>query len=550
MLKSISLKFGSNGRTNSLSFDLTPVTIFVGPNNSGKSLALKDVERYLQMGKNEHGNIVSEIVTELDTNEKLMTKIKELDIELETDGQIDYGLFSVSGSYVKNIFHKQLYHDGAVKEHYAFELFMQYFELRLDGTTRLSLIGNQPTGDLLGKPINRLMELFKDDDKRLRIRKLIYDAFKLYFIIDITGMTHFRIRLSTKEPADKSEEQGVDQRARQFLEEAKSINEFSDGIKAYVGLLIALIAGNSRFFLVDEPEAFLHPPLSKKLGKVLSELISEFDGNLFISTHSSNFLMGCIQSGIPANIVRLTYKNNIPTAKLLPSKTLYPLLYNPMLRSTGVLESLFYENVIVTEADTDRAFYDEINHRLVSFEKEKGIESCLFLNANNLQTVSEIVKPIRDFGIPAAAIIDIDVLNNGGDAWNKTMKACYVPEISFESLRRERTNIKNRFEELGFDMKKGGVSLLTGKDKEACNTLFSTLASYGIFVVPNGELEIWLSYLEVKSNKHDWLKDIFERLGSDPSIESYVKPKNDDVWEFIFRIKKWLEDPNRKGMPE
>jgi hypothetical protein len=34
---------------------------------------------------------------------------------------------------------------------------------------------------------------------------------------------------------------------------------------------------------------------------------------------------------------------------------------NPLLRSTGVLSGLFYEFVIVTEADADRAFYQEIN---------------------------------------------------------------------------------------------------------------------------------------------------------------------------------------------
>jgi hypothetical protein len=111
--------------------------------------------------------------------------------------------------------------------------------------------------------------------------------------------------------------------------------------------------------------------------------------------------------------MRLTYNDDKPKAKLLPSNILYPLLYNHLLRSTGVLEALFYENVIVTEADTDRAFYDEINHRLITFDKKRGIESCLFLNAKSIQTVSDIVKPLREFGIPSAAIVDIDVLKNG-----------------------------------------------------------------------------------------------------------------------------------------
>jgi hypothetical protein len=37
-----------------------------------------------------------------------------------------------------------------------------------------------------------------------------------------------------------------------------------------------------------------------------------------------------------------------------------------MLRSVGVLSGLFFQNVIVTEADADRAFYQEVNDRLIA----------------------------------------------------------------------------------------------------------------------------------------------------------------------------------------
>ena len=40
---------------------------------------------------------------------------------------------------------------------------------------------------------------------------------------------------------------------------------------------------------------------------------------------------------------------------------------------------------------------------------------------------------------------------------------------------------------------------------------------------------------------------MFEKLGEDPALSSYVKPDTDDVWEFIQKIKKCLDNTDRKG---
>jgi hypothetical protein len=53
-----------------------------------------------------------------------------------------------------------------------------------------------------------------------------------------------------------------------------------------------------------------------------------------------------------------------------------------MLRSVGVLEGLFYNYVIVGEADADRAFYQEINERLPA-------------------AIPKIIEPLRKLGIPS-----------------------------------------------------------------------------------------------------------------------------------------------------
>lgn len=52
MIDKIKLKFGSSQGQPNLEFDVTPITVFVGPNNSGKSKVLVEIEMY---AKRTHG---------------------------------------------------------------------------------------------------------------------------------------------------------------------------------------------------------------------------------------------------------------------------------------------------------------------------------------------------------------------------------------------------------------------------------------------------------------------------------------------------------------
>jgi hypothetical protein len=38
-------------------------------------------------------------------------------------------------------------------------------------------------------------------------------------------------------------------------------------------------------------------------------------------------------------------------------------------------------------------------------------------------------------------------------------------------------------------------------------------------------------------------------MGADPTAPEYVSPGSDDVWEFMGKIKKWIDNPKRKGIP-
>lgn len=162
-----------------------------------------------------------------------------------------------------------------------------------------------------------------------------------------------------------------------------------------------------------------------------------------------------------------------------------------------------------------------------------------------------IIAPLRALGIPVAAIADIDALKDGGQVWSTFMVAASVPYMLAESLGQMRARLKEKLLATGKEMKRdGGIFLLDEEDREASGHFLDQLAAYGIFLVPGGELEVWLKPLKVMGHGPTWLVNMFAAMGEDPSHAGYVRPETDDVWDFIGRVAEWLVRPDRKGIPQ
>lgn len=559
MFKKLRLQAGTYPSSDeNVEIELSPVTVFIGPNNSGKSQALIEIEGWITSGRTEPLNIISDLEFESLVNhqvyEKILNKIKiapSKHFPPKDDNHIVVGMYNNNCQvYLPDLINAALSPNKENFKNSELPIVLRYLTTRLDGYNRLSLVYSQNAGDLQEDPINSFSKLFKDKILMSKVRNIIYGAFRKYLVIDPTNLGNLRLRLSEEEPKD-SLDKSLSEEAIAFHKNAILVEDASDGVKAFIGIIIALIAEESDFILVDEPEAFLHPTLSYKLGKEITSMLNN-DKRLFVATHSADFLMGCVQSNVGINIVRLTYGTQGATARVLTQDKLKPLMQNPLLRSIGVFNALFYNAVVVTEADADRAFYQEINERLLKEKDPRGIEGCLFLNAQNKQTVWDIVKPLRELGIPAVGIVDIDVIKEGGEVWNKVLNGIYLPELSHNSYKTGRQTLKQAFDKIsGKDMKRdGGVNLLNDSEKEFCLDFFKHLSDYGCLVVPVGEIEKWLESLDIERGKSSWLRNIFEKMGDNPDLDEYVRPASGDVWDFIGEASKWINDPNKKGIPE
>lgn len=429
--------------------------------------------------------------------------------------------------------------------------FRSPFCIWMNGTTRLSMLPDEQNPNLQ-TPTSSLAKLFNEDEIRAEFQSTVFDGIGHYPFIDrMSKYGNLKIAFSTTKPRPDIE-RGADNKLSEFLKKSITREMVSDGFNAYVGMIGSLFSKKLKCIMIDEPEAFLHPALARTLGKQVA--LQAKEKQVFIASHSSEFLMGAIESGTPVRIVRLQYQNGLATACLLDGTELKSFMQDPLLRSANVLSGLFAKSVVVGEADTDRAFYQEINTRLLSTQDERGIENCIFLNAQNKQTVPRIVKLLRKMGVPAVGVLDLDIFSEGGSNWRKQVDAIGFPKTIKRGLETQRKDIFDQLQSASTDKNSknykinGGISLLDGDGRESAEMLIKTLEDYGLFVVPNGEVEAWLANLKASTSKDKWLHEIFEKLGSDSMSSSYAKPGEGDVWDFIGQMNQWLTDPKKKGM--
>ncbi len=584
MINELALKFGSSPSEPPLRFEPGPVTVFVGPNNSGKSLLLREIEQFSELDETtgrygakspDDFQIVEWVEPDIPTEEEarrlLLSRQYQSDPEIEMYyGPLQQGYTRVGkpdlspdenrggGGVAARTFILEnllgqlrlaktdpasLRRDPAARAA-IFGSFVYLFTVRLDGGARLALTQQRSSGSRKQRARNHLQALFQDEGARERLRSITRDAFGRYFVIDPTDMRVLRIRLAKSEPPAHIED-SLGSEAQAFFERATDITDLSDGVKAFTGLAATVLSSDYRIMLIDEPEAFLHPTLARKLGRHLTELASDRSGRVLAATHSPDFLMGCVEAG-EVNVVRLTFQNERATARRLPSDTLKRMMADPLLRSTGMLSGLFHEGVVVSEADTDRAVYQEVNQRLSAFDRT-GVQNSLFVNAQEKSSVRKIVQPLREMGIPAAAIVDLDIIKNRD--FNDLLRSASVPADLISSCNDLRSKIDAKFAEIGVEMKEAGIEALPREQKESAEILLSNIAEYGVFVVPVGELERWFAHLRSRADKprkSQWVPWVFGLMSNEPEL---FKVEAGDVWGFMRRVGEWIANPERKGIP-
>ncbi len=553
------IHFTAGPRVGATPLEISPssLVLLVGPNNSGKSLALRELESWCE-GEEISGLVISELqITAPESLQEAEDLLDGFRIPSQKDNDTPENLIRVSKhalfggpeNHSANIEKRHL--NDALKasdQSYLRKHLMKFFTIRLDGRNRFELSTPRELHDPRVPPKNHLMALLRDENARSNLRRLTFEAFGLYCVIDPTRGSRLFLQMC-EAPPKRGEELGLEDASIEYHSRGINIDRMGDGVQAYVGLLSAILSLPQRVLLIDEPDAFLHPPLARRLGRNLCELMNDREGVLIAATHSSDFVLGALETEQNAIIVRLSYEGGIGTARQLNTPKIKSLMLDPMLRSTKAFEGLFHRAAIVVEGDSDRVFYEEINRRLI--RNNRGTDDALFINAQNWQTIYKIIDPLRNLGIPAAATLDFDTLSEfNSSIWNNIYSATNISGAFATRMSSERVNCAAIIARVGRQIcKVSGLSALNPADKSVVESHLNKLAQRGIFIVPVGEVEHWLGYTGLSPTpKKGWIIRAFSILGNDPSDSTYLSPARRDVWGFLDRIGSWTSRTSRLGM--
>jgi len=224
------------------------------------------------------------------------------------------------------------------------------------------------------------------------------------------------------------------------------LSEQGDGMRSFVGLLLPLLTAKYPIVVIDEPEAFLHPPQAAEMGRILGTLASENKVQIILATHDRNILRGLLDANVPISIVRLHRTGNATTAHQLEPSAVRALWTSPTLRYTNVLDGLFHRVAVVAEADRDCHFYaaalTEANRLAPSQIPPSEVH---FIPSYGKQAMAGLIKALTAVRVPVVVSPDLDILSSkqelvtlvqalGGD-WSEFDRDYRVATAPFVSPR-------------------------------------------------------------------------------------------------------------------
>ncbi|WP_227729443.1 ATP-dependent nuclease [Yersinia proxima] len=383
----------SDGQT--ISFNENEKIIIVGSNNSGKSQTLREM---IDISSSD-GTNSGQVIKRLDLHK---TGTKEDLIQMLKNG----GRFQNDNYYygAQSIHHTWLYSwDNGGKLTNISPIFMK----NITANDRLSIC-NQQNSIRSDEPKTRPQHILYENSQLMsHISSLFKRAFNKDIIFNYRGGSVLPIHVGNLPqenlPADRVSDEYVE-----LVTQNPLLDKQGDGVKSYAGILFECIVQKIDIIMIDEPEAFLHPPQMRLLGETLS---SEVSGQLFVATHSSDILRGFLE-GTKGNIkiLRIQREDDKNVVHEIDKKSVELLWSKPVLRYSNALDSLFHEQVIICEDDSDCRLFNFIADHLKNNGAHVYPDTC-YVPTGGKHAIPGIVEALRPSGVPVKAIFDFDLIS-------------------------------------------------------------------------------------------------------------------------------------------
>lgn len=542
----------NNGVT--LDVEKNSIVVFVGPNNVGKSQALKDI--YSLSGKGQNSVVISDI--KLTKSGASLFDLLDSISTGQKDGKYTYydvlGKRMVLTDFLTNSFPTSPY----------YESFRDLFIADLNTAARLNICA-PPQSITRDAPKAHPIHYAAFGPEH---RKWLSDNFKKAFNIEVTPniLNGASIPLCIGEPVSLGDTYAGEQERMEayadVLSGYKQVQNQGDGIKSFTGILLYLMLDYFRTYLIDEPESFLHPPQARIMGQIIGETLSG-DQQAFISTHSEDIIKGLIEACPErVTIVRNTREGDSNSFSILDNEKLGTVWSDPLLKYSNIMSSLFHKTVVLCESDSDCRMYSLIEGHLK--QAAGRYSETLFIHCGGKQRMARIASALRALDIDVRLIPDIDVMNDEnifrgilqafGIGWDeaKTDYKTVVSNLHSTKEKVERTQAKAligavldgsgqqflskdeiaRINEAVSTISKwkalklsGTAAIPAGDAAQAFIRLDRLLRSHGIYIVPVGELERFIT--TVGGHGPEWTNrvlDAYPDLNDDvyASIKSFI----------------------------
>ena len=527
------------------------VVVLVGPNNAGKSLALRELHDYVG-GEPDSKVLTSAKLKSVGTSESFEQFVRNnARVEVQNQGKSinirGYGInLGMGGNNLASMWPRNIGN------------FRSLFSLRIPTENRITDSDPANAIDPLTENPSHPIHLLYDDRIEERISAYFRRAFGEDLILYRAGGR--RSSLFVGERPKRSG--GEDRVSATYLERLRAattpLDAQGDGMRSFASVILHLLAPiTPNILLLDEPEAFLHPPQARLLGEIIAAERSN-RAQLFVATHSPDVLHGLI--GVAPDylrVLRIQRNGDVNRVKELDKEIVKEISLDPLMRYSSVLSGVFHERVIICEADADCMLYSAILD--VPDVHEGRYPDVLFVHATGKHRVATLAKALYSLDVPVDTVLDMDVLNDMrvlqgivealGGCWNsiepsaqavKTAVEEQKPPLSVEEVKdnlkaildknpddqeslaglKREVNTQFRSASPWENIKSAGQRALPpGEATRHFGKLQSLCKSIGLWIVPVGEMEGFCK--SIGGHGPGWVQEVIEEydLATAPELE-------------------------------
>jgi energy-coupling factor transporter ATP-binding protein EcfA2 len=531
-----------------IALEPSDIVLFVGPNNAGKSAALREIEAHI--GPVIEGTVISAVKLRQTGTFDDVRKFVELHSRIV--GNPPYPQYAGAG------FNVQV---SGLQHHWSNDLraLRPLFCHRIATESRITESNPQSSINTLEQsPQHPIQMLYLDSHLEKRIGEYFREAFGRGLIVFREGGSIWPLLVGERLERKKEEDYFTPSYMQEIIATTVPLQTQGDGMRSFATVILRILAPDTpSVLLLDEPEAFLHPPQARLLGEIIAKERPS-RSQLFVATHSPEVLQGMLAAA-PENlrVIRIQRDGSVNRVKELDKSQARELSTDPVMKFTSVLSGVFHNRVIICESDPDCMFYSAV----LDLPEVHGPKypDVLFVQAGGKHRMYLLARALRALDVNVDVIADIDILNdesvfeklvialNGN--WDEISKEArpLKTEIEQQKLWLDSTEVVRQIQEIlskaprtgafPADMS-GNIKNILGKLSpwqaikiagrqaiprgDATNhyqRLQKLCNAIGLWIVPVGELEGFCRSEAKKGPR--WVQNVLERhnLRIDPELE-------------------------------